>query len=313
MTSGGLDLAAVNADDRVLDLLSLRSPVDAGDRVVDLLGSFAESVDEGLEVVLSEPLVVPSPAQGLSVVVSAAAFRPSRSVWQSGRLGRRGGAAAVMVVAIISVSSTAAAVTGDPFTAYEKVKNLVITVTGQDEGRSGPAPQPSEQPRLPGSGSSGRVTPGGGKSGRTAEGSPEPGSRRTPSSRPPAPVTSVPVPTALLPAAQPTPGVPSGPWRSSGHATETPAQPRKAAGSKEPKKSEAPKPAERPKATETAAARTRDRVAGVPTPTQQPVPTGRAKPVPTERAKPSAAEQAEPSAAEQANADKPDKADAERR
>ena len=50
---GDLDLAAIAADDALLDLLAARAEVPADDPVAGLLAAFAAEVDDGLAALLA--------------------------------------------------------------------------------------------------------------------------------------------------------------------------------------------------------------------------------------------------------------------
>jgi hypothetical protein len=125
--SGDLDLAAVAADDALLDLLAARAEVPADDVLAGMLAAFVGEVDEGLAELLAPDaaaVALPAAVPAMSVVPALA----PRSVRRSH--GLRATTIALVVGATLSVSGVAAAVTGDPFAPY---RGIVSAVTGDDE------------------------------------------------------------------------------------------------------------------------------------------------------------------------------------
>ncbi len=59
--NGNLDLAAVAADDALLDLLAARAEVPADDALAGLLAAFADEVDDGLAALLASAEVTGGP------------------------------------------------------------------------------------------------------------------------------------------------------------------------------------------------------------------------------------------------------------
>ncbi len=128
---GNVDLAAVAADDALLDLLGARAEVPADDTIAGLLAAFADEVDDGLAALLASAEAADGTVGSPLTAVPAVSVVPDLPEPSAARShGLRATTIALVVGATLSVSGVAAAVTGDPFSPY---RGIVSAVTGGDD------------------------------------------------------------------------------------------------------------------------------------------------------------------------------------